>query len=250
MYEEIMQEIGLTKSEVAVYQALIRLGSSTTGPVVKEAGISSGKIYEIMDKLISKGLVSYIVNSGKKYFQPTNPERFRDYIEIKERKIKKIKPNVEEMVDYFREKLNKLDNVSTAEIFEGIDGFKTFSEICLRTLNEKTDYCILGVSKEVNDSFGAYLLDWQKRRAAKGIRLKIVYNEDAKAYGKKRQKLRNTKVRYLPKSMKTPALIEIFEDYVATIIVIPKPIIFLIKNKEAADSYLQYFKLMWKQSKP
>src|SRR3989338_777125 len=212
MYEEIMQEIGLTKSEVAVYQALVKLGSSTTGPVVKEAGISSGKIYEIMDKLISKGLVSYIVKSGKKYFQPTNPERFRDYVELKERKIKKVKPNVEEMVNYFRERLDKSENVSTAEIFEGIGGFKTFSELCLRTLNKDSDYCILGVSKGVNDLFGAYLLDWQKRRAAKGISLRIIYDEDAKVYGKKRQKLRNTQVRYLPKSMKTPALIEIFED--------------------------------------
>ena len=78
--------------------------------------------------------------------------------------------------------------------------------------------------------------------------MRIIYDEDAKVYGKKRQKLRNTQVRYLPKSMKTPALIEIFEDYVATMIVIPKPIIFLIKNKEAADSYLQYFNLVWKLS--
>ena len=67
MYEEIMRKVGLTNSEIAVYMALVKLRSSTTGPIVKDAGISSGKIYEIMDKLIAKGLVSHIVKSGRKY---------------------------------------------------------------------------------------------------------------------------------------------------------------------------------------
>lgn len=249
MYEELMLEVGLTKSEALVYQALIKLGPSTTGPIIKEAGVSSGKIYEIMDKLISKGLVSYVIRSGKKYFQPTNPERFLDYLEFKERKIERIKPIVKNMVDYFKEKLGKSEGLSNAEVFEGVEGFKTFSEVCLRTLKKDTDYCILGVSKEVNDLFGGYLLDWQKRRVAKGVPLRIIYDEDSKVYGKKRENLKNTQVRYLPKNMKTPALIEVFEDYVATMIVVPKPFIFLIKNKKAAESYLQYFNLIWKLAK-
>jgi hypothetical protein len=45
------------------------------------------------------------------------------------------------------------------------------------------------------------------------------------------------------------ARIEIFEDYGATIIVSPKPVIFLIKSKEASQSYVQYFNLVWKQAK-
>ena len=68
-----MRKVGLTNSEIAVYSALVKLRSSTTGPIVKEAGISSGKIYEILDKLIAKGLVSYIVKAGRKYFQLTEP---------------------------------------------------------------------------------------------------------------------------------------------------------------------------------
>ena len=122
--------------------------------------------------------------------------------------------------------------------------------ICLNTLKKDTDYCILGVSKEVNDLFGAYLLDWQKRRTAKGVSLRIMYDEDAKGHAKKREKLKLTQVRYLPQYMKTPALIEIFEDYVATVIIVPTPIVFLIKSKEAAQSYLTYFNMVWKQAKP
>jgi hypothetical protein len=93
------------------------------------------------------------------------------------------------------------------------------------------------------------LLEWQKERASKGIKLRVIYDEDARGHGKKREKLKHTVVRYLPSEMKTPALIEIFEDYVATIIVMPKPIVFLIRSKEVAQSYLHYFNLVWKQAR-
>ena len=117
-------------------------------------------------------------------------------------------------------------------------------------MNPKTDYCIVGVSKEVNERFGGYLLDWQMRRAAKRVTLRIIYNSDALEAGKKREKLSFTKVRYLPSQMKTPALIEIFAPYVATLIATPKPIVFLIKSSEAAKSYLDYFNMVWNKSSP
>ena len=249
MYEEIMRKVGLTNSEIAVYMALVKLRSSTTGPIVKDAGISSGKIYEILDKLIAKGLASYIVKSGRKYFQLTEPRRFEDYIASKEKEIVHIKEKLGGMIKHFENALNKKEDFQSAEIFEGREGFKTFSDFCLRVLNKNSNYCILGVSKEVNELFGAYLLDWQKERATKGVHLKVIYDEDASQHGKKRERLKHTEVRYLPSNMKTPALIEIFEDYVATIIVVPKPVVFLIKSKEAAHSYLQYFNLVWKQAK-
>ena len=250
MYQKILQEFGFTNSEIAVYQALIKLKSSTTGPIVKQAHISSGKIYEILDKLIEKGLVTYITKAGRKYFHVTNPQRFYDYVEKKEQVLQNTKQQLQGMISHFQQTLEKKEETQTAEIFEGKEGFKTFSEFCLNTLKKDTDYCILGVSKEVNDLFGAYLLDWQKRRTAKGVSLRIMYDEDAKGHAKKREKLKLTQVRYLPQYMKTPALIEIFEDYVATVIIVPTPIVFLIKSKEAAQSYLTYFNMVWKQAKP
>ena len=168
MYEEIMRKVGLTNSEIAVYSALVKLRSSTTGPIVKEAGI----IYEILDKLIAKGLVSYIVKAGRKYFQLTEPGRFKDYVEAQERELEKVKGELGGMVRHFEEVLNKKEEFQSAEIFEGREGFKTFADFCMRVLKKDSDYCILGVSKEVNELFGAYLLEWQKERTAKGVKLR------------------------------------------------------------------------------
>ena len=59
--EILLEELGLTKGEIKVYLTLLKLGETTTGKIVEEAGISSGKIYEILEKLIRKGLASFII---------------------------------------------------------------------------------------------------------------------------------------------------------------------------------------------
>ncbi len=244
-FMDLLREIGLTGSEISVYQALIKTGSTTTGPLVKEAKISSGKIYEVLDKLVAKGLVTHIFKSGRKYFQATNPERLLDYVDNKQSRLETIKPELRRLVTLFEQERH--DTVE-AEIFEGVQGFKAFSEFCLRVTDKKSDYRVLGVSREVNERFGGYLLNWHRRRIAKGITIRFIYNSDAQPSGKLREHMPFTSVRYLPKGIHTPALIEIFDDYVATVIVLPKPVIFLIKSKEAAESHRRYFEMMWNQA--
>tara|TARA_Y100000310_G_scaffold153042_1_gene152481 strand:+ start:60 stop:494 length:435 start_codon:yes stop_codon:yes gene_type:complete len=73
MYTEILSEIGLTKSEIDVYISLLDMGISTTGPIIKRAGIASGKAYLILDKLAKKGLVTYSIETGKKNYKATDP---------------------------------------------------------------------------------------------------------------------------------------------------------------------------------
>src|SRR3989338_74358 len=80
MYEELLQDLGLTKSEIAVYFALLDLGSSSTGHIIKKAGIAAGKIYLILNKLTQKGLVTYAISSGTKYYQAKDPQRLVDYM--------------------------------------------------------------------------------------------------------------------------------------------------------------------------
>jgi len=66
MYEKILEGIGLTKGEVKVYLTLLKTGETTTGKIIDNSGLSSGKIYEILEKLIKKGLVAYIIKEKTK----------------------------------------------------------------------------------------------------------------------------------------------------------------------------------------
>ena len=51
MNAKILEEIGLTRNESLVYLALSKIGTSKTGEILKESGLNSGKIYEILESL-------------------------------------------------------------------------------------------------------------------------------------------------------------------------------------------------------
>lgn len=98
MNTKILEEIGLTSSEIKVYLALIELGSSKKGPIVKKAGITSSKIYEVTDKLIKRGLASYVVKDKMKYFNAAPPSRIKEYLKEKEAKIKKQENELDKLL--------------------------------------------------------------------------------------------------------------------------------------------------------
>ena len=87
MYEKSLEQVGLTSGESRVYLALMEIGSSTVGPIAKKSKVAYSKIYDVLERLVEKGLVSYTVKEKTKYFQAVEPARLFDYLEKKEGEI-------------------------------------------------------------------------------------------------------------------------------------------------------------------
>lgn len=64
----------------------------------------------------------------------------------------------------------------------------------------------------------------------------------------KRETLKLTEVKLLPKEITTPVAIDIANDMVGTFVFGNNPFCFSIKNREIADNYKNYFELLWKVS--
>ena len=94
METELLQKIGMNKSEVKVYLKLLELGSSTTGPIMHHAKVSSSKIYGVLQRLIEKGLVSFIIKSKTRYYHASSPEALLDYVHEKENEVENQKQNI------------------------------------------------------------------------------------------------------------------------------------------------------------
>ena len=58
MDTQYLERIGLTRNESIIYTSMLKTGTSTTGKILNASGINSGKIYEILEGLKNKGLVS------------------------------------------------------------------------------------------------------------------------------------------------------------------------------------------------
>ncbi len=73
MDTRLLEELGLTQGEIKAYLALLKLGSTSTGPLAKESGVSRSKLYAILDRLEKRGLASHVEERGVIQFQAAEP---------------------------------------------------------------------------------------------------------------------------------------------------------------------------------
>ena len=249
MNMQILEEIGLTKTEIKIYLTLLKLGQSTTTKIIKEAGIHASKVYVFLDKLIQKGLVSYVIKSNKKHFSATEPEFLKEFLKEKQREILEQEEEIDKILPQLNSIKKSGEDIIQSEIYEGLRGAKSVYEKIISTLQKGEIQYIIGAPRIGNELIEGFLLDWHKRRIKKGIKCKYIYDSDVRDYGKVREEMPLTEVRYLPKKMVSPVWIEIFKDNVVIGHIKGRnAVLFLIKDKEIAKGYLDYFDLIWKSS--
>ena len=247
--ENVLQKLGMTNGEIKVFLALNKLGESTVGPIGNESKVSKSKIYDILDKLIEKGLVGYITKESIKYFTANDPHMILEYIKKKEKDLHKTKAEMEQILPQLMLKRSTAKNKPIAEIYSGWHGITAVRDELMTQYKANDTFLTMGCPKAANDRLEPYFLKFHERRLKNKIAMNIIYNADAREYGKIRTKRRKTSVRYLPKQFPSPHWIDIFPEAVLFVMVVTTPIAFVVRNKELANSFKSYFKIMWSISK-
>ncbi len=248
MHEEIFRKIGLTEGEIKVYLALLKLGEATVTPIGAESTVSKSKLYDILDRLIAKGLVGYITKNGTKYFAANDPTMILEYLSKKEQDIEETRKQAEKILPELSLQRATLGRKKTAELYEGFHGLKAIREEMISTLRKGDEFLVLGAAKLANEKWEAWFLDFHKRRENRGVKMKIIYNSNAKEYGKIRSKFKLTRVKYLPSNLISPNWIDVYTDAVLFVVLLKEPLTFIIRDKSLADSFREYFKIMWSVS--
>jgi len=239
---KILEEIGLTNTGVKIYLALLELGQSTTGPIIKKTNIQSSVVYHSLERLIQKGLISYAIIKNKKHFEAISPEKLINFLDEKKREIKEILPQLLSL-----KKESKPNQKS--KTIEGIRGIKAVFEDIMQELSKNDELLILGAPKSVNEKIDGFLFDFHKRAKKKRIKIKMIANKNKKEFVKERLKFNLYEVRFMDNNIITPAWTMIYKDKTVIMTVEEEPISFIMINQKVADSYKQYFNLIWKISK-
>lgn len=244
MNEQLLEEIGLTKGEIKVYLTLLKLGETTTGKIIEEAQISSGKIYEILEKLIKKGLASYTIKEKTKYFSAASPNRILDYLHEKEKSIKeKEQELLKELPALLSiEKAGKKEYETN--LFKGFKGIQTAIFEALEDLTEKDEVLAMGIISHKKEQYNLLWQRWHKERINKKIICKAIFSEKNTNYYKSFMKMKFTEVKVL-KGI-TPSAIDIMGKRVLIFTYGEEASCLSIKNPEIAQSFKTFFETMWK----
>tara|TARA_Y100000034_G_scaffold129672_1_gene186587 strand:- start:488 stop:1249 length:762 start_codon:yes stop_codon:yes gene_type:complete len=245
----LLGKLGLTKGEIKVYLAVNEVGKSTVGPIGKCSGVSKSKVYEVLEKLIRKGFVGYVLQNGTKFFVANDPAMILEYAEKQQEKLRETRKQLEEFVPQLSLKRDSNVPIVNGEMYEGLLGIKSIRSSLLKSCSDSDVVRILGVPDVANVVWGRYLDEFHEERLKLRIKGEIIYNPDAMAYAKKRVKLDLTEVKFLPRNTHSSSWIDIYPDAVLTVIVAKQPMAFLQRSSELAKAYAVYFDILWKQAK-
>lgn len=238
MNTEELQEFGLSNTESKVYLALLELGKSQAGEITKKSTVNRTNVYDALERLIEKGLVSYVTENNKKTFEAVNPERLQEIVEEKQAKISKV---IQELKTRYSAGKTEED----ASIFKGKKGIKSIFEDILK---EKRELFCYGAESRFKNLFPFYQKHWNEERAKLGIKVKMIYNEKVKEE-KKKEHLKLLEMKFLPKAYDFPSTVMIYGEKVVTIVWLEEPFGFMIKSEEAVKSNMNFFELLWKIAK-
>ena len=250
MQEKVLYQLGLTKSEVKVYITLLELGSSTTGPIMDKAKVSSSKIYGILGRLIEKGLVSFIIKSKTKYYRASSPESLLDYVNEKEDEIRNQKQQVKNMIPELKLKQKLLENKQEAQIYMGWKGLMNAFNFILEDLKNGDEYIAFSQAQREEDSkeVKLFFIQYQRKREEKKLKVKLIADKSQKNVfnNEPYKKFKNFNVKYIENS---PPGIVISRNniFISTFEIIPVGVV--ITSKEISDSFRKYFYNEWEKAK-
>ena len=240
MDKNILKSLELTDNEVKVYLSILELGTCSGTEIRKHTKISNSQVYSALDTLINNGLITYEKRvSGKKY-TALDPSVIKKIIEKRNKAI-------EESIPFLKNLQNKNTPLTETAIFEGLSGFKNaminLSEECPRN---ETIY-IIGFSNQAyrNKQLADILRDVNKISKQKKHKFKIILDNPENKFFKQRAEEGLSEIKFMRGGFKSPAAIDIFQDYVYILLWDEHPYAIRVKNKDIADGFKTYFDFLW-----
>jgi len=106
-----LKEYGLTDKEIEVYLALLPLGSINLQEIAKRVDFPRTTVYNTLNYLLQKGLVSKIIKKGVTYFEASDPDKLIDKLKQKKELLERVLPNLQGL------KKSKIES-SSVEIYK------------------------------------------------------------------------------------------------------------------------------------
>ncbi len=237
---EKLEELGLTRNEASTYKALLEIGETKTGSIVKKTGLHRVLIYDALESLIKKGLASYVVKENIKYFQATDPENLIEFLEEKTQNAKAILPDLKNLMSHKQSK-------QSVVIYEGVKGLKSVLNNMLKELTSKDEHLVFA-SGLMSLYVGDYYYLYQKEKKKKHILTKGICDI---AFKEKKDIIKSTyaKIRFYPLGP-FPTDTWIYKDKVLIVnYTTNPPVAILITSQETSDSYKRIFEGFWKKAK-
>ena len=175
MDKKILENLGMTAVEIEVYLAIIDLGSCLAGEITRKTGIHRRTVYDAIERLVEKGIISYIKTNNRKYFEAYPPKKLLEIVREKESLINSAIPELQKRFEFSKEKKETL-------FFRGKQALKTIFD---DQIEEGKEVLVIASTIEVNKILEYYFPKFNLQRKEKNISDVFIIEGSQLCYGNK-----------------------------------------------------------------
>ncbi len=171
----VLQQLGLSEREVAIYLSLLESGPVSIRDIAAASGINRGTTYETLKSLAAKGVVSYFPKGKRRVFLAEDPERL---ITLAESKQSALSDALEQLRNEIVPGLKNLKPDFTpgnVRFYEGDDGV----ELVLRDILDSAErlpgaqYSVIS-TKTLRDHLYRPFPNFTRQRVARNIAVRVI----------------------------------------------------------------------------
>lgn len=241
METEALEGLGLTKNEAIVYLTLLDLSKSHIGQISEKTRMHRRTIYDCLERLKDRGLVSFVMEGQTRFFTAVNPQKLMDIAKEKEARVEDVLPNLLKMAQ-------KSKTRTEVSVHKGKEGLKNIMQDIIKS-GTKTWYSLTSSGKGI-EILPFYVPQFHEKRVKAGISLKIIFSKNKLAIRRAKElgELKLTEVKFIDTEYIIPTSVWIYDNKVAFMLWESETAI-LIENKETTNTFSSYFKVLWKSGK-
>lgn len=247
MYIELFQQLGLSKNEAQIYEALLKCGEANISKIAKKTGINRRNVYDVLNRMMDKGLVYLALQKKENLYSPAEPNRLREMLNEKENILLESMPNLEALF-HSQQKENEV------YIYKGPEGWKNYMRDMIRI--GKPAYFINAKGAWLDKRVSHFFPQFYKQAQKKQIRFYHLFDPKVKNECPHILDLIADNYRFLPEGYSAPGAIDIFGDHVNILSNIKiggfeEDFSFtVIVNPHIAESFRTWFRMMWDMCDP
>ncbi len=236
-----LEVLGLNGRQAKVYLALLQSGTATAIEIAKATRFKHPTVYDVLDVLKEKHLVSETVADGRKVFSAEDPDCLLRVEEERQQTLDDILPDLRALYQ------DGGSNRPRVRIYSGTDGMKIVDEELLNCRSKEYFY-FGGVREMLQNSSREHLDDYYRKRISRGVwsnAIRIHGPEGDLNYMQHGEKhLR--RIRYLPKPiLENVAGLYLYDDRVAVISALKENYAMIIESRELFVLLKNIWNCMW-----
>jgi sugar-specific transcriptional regulator TrmB len=156
-----LMELGLSEYEAKGYISLLRESPSTAYEIATLSGVPTSKVYEVLKKLIEKGVISIIDKGKTKKYIPIEPAEFLD----------KHKNMMENVIKSLKDRLSKIKGERENSSIWSITEYDYLIDKTRRMIEDATRTILISIWKEEFE----FIEDNIKNSLKRDVKIAIVH---------------------------------------------------------------------------